>query len=124
MSTRLWKGLHIPFLDLSSYIDDEKERQTLEAMHRGEPLIYNGRIQADGLLGEPDLLRKEGDGYSAGDIKSGAGMEGSGNLSKPKEHYAVQLALYTDILERRDMSAPTHRLHMGYQRPGGGLRPR
>ncbi len=101
---QIMEGLRIPFLDLSSYSGDEKERQTLEAMHRGEPLIYSGRIQADGLLGEPDLLRKEGDGYSAGDIKSGAGMEGSGDLSKPKKHYAVQLALYMDILERKGMS--------------------
>ncbi|MBI4830638.1 MAG: TM0106 family RecB-like putative nuclease, partial [Candidatus Lindowbacteria bacterium] len=40
-------------------------------------------------------------GYVAGDIKSGAGEEGdedTGN-EKPKKHYAVQLALYTDILE-------------------------
>ena len=36
-------------------------------MQRGEPLIYNGRIQADGLLGDPDPLRKEGEGYVAGD---------------------------------------------------------
>ena len=98
-------GLDIPFLDLSSYADVEKEQQTLEAMHRGNQLIYGGRIQADGLLGNPDLLRKEGDGYSAGDIKSGVGEEGSEDLAKPKKHYAVQLALYTDILERRGLSA-------------------
>ena len=99
------EGLDIPFLDLTPYAGDEKERRTLEAMHRGEPLIYGGRIQADGLLGDPDLLRKEGDGYSAGDIKSGVGEEGPEDLSKPKKHYAVQLALYTDILERRGISA-------------------
>ena len=71
-------GLKIPFLDLSAYAGDEKERLTLEAMQRGEPLIYSGRIQEAGLLGDPDLLRKETGGYIAGDIKSGSGEEGTG----------------------------------------------
>jgi predicted RecB family nuclease len=93
-----------PFLDLSIYAGEEKERLTAEAMARGEPLIYGGRIAEDDLLGDPDLLRKQGDGYVAGDIKSGAGLEGSEDLSKPKIHYAVQIALYTDILERKGLS--------------------
>jgi len=97
-------GLEIPFTDLSTYSGDEKEQKTLEAIQHGDPLIYSGRMQAEGLLGEPDLLRKEGDGYIAGDIKSGAGLEGSEDLSKPKKHYAVQLGLYTDILERLGLS--------------------
>jgi hypothetical protein len=99
------EGLKTPFTDLSMYAREEKEQKTLEAMQRGDPLIYSGRIQADGLLGDPDLLRKEGDAYIAGDIKSGAGMEGSEDASKPKKHYAVQLGLYTDILERKGLSA-------------------
>lgn len=91
-----------PFVDLSMYAGAEKERRTLEAMDRDEPLIYGGRITAADLLGDPDLLRKEEAGYIAGDIKSGAGEEGGGDEGegKPKKHYAVQLALYTDILER------------------------
>lgn len=97
--------LAVPFLDLSSYNGEEKQRRTLEAMQRGEPLIYAGRIQADDLLGESDLLRREGSGYIAGDIKSGSGEEGPEDHSKPKAHYAVQLALYTDILERLGLSA-------------------
>ena len=94
-----------PFTDLSKYESEEKEQRTLEAMQRGDSLIYGGRIQVEGLLGDPDLLRKEGDAYIAGDIKSGAGEEGSEDLSKPKKHYAVQLGLYTDILERKGLSA-------------------
>ena len=93
------------FTDLSKYESEEKEQRTLEAMQRGDSLIYGGRIQVEGLLGDPDLLRKEGDAYIAGDIKSGAGEEGSEDLSKPKKHYAVQLGLYTDILERKELSA-------------------
>ena len=100
-------GLNLPFLDLSAIGGEEKERQTLAAMDRGEPLIYSGRISADGLLGIPDLLRKEDGGYVAGDIKSGAGEEGGTDDDdrKPKVTYAVQLALYTDILERLGRSA-------------------
>jgi predicted RecB family nuclease len=91
-----------PFVDLLKYAGGEKERLTLEAMDRGESLIYGGRISSGELLGDPDLLRKEGSGYVAGDIKSGAGEEGGGDdgEGKPKTHYAVQLGLYTDILEQ------------------------
>ena len=98
-------GLSVPITDLSPYFGDEKERRTVEAMQRGNPLIYSGRIRFDGLLGEPDLLRKEEGGYIAGDIKSGSAEEGPDDDSKPKTTYAVQLALYTDILERTGWSA-------------------
>ena len=101
------EGLKQPFLDLSAAKDGDKERLTLDAMKRGEALIYGGRISADDLLGEPDLLRKETGGYVPGDIKSGAGLEGASEDAdgKPKLHYAVQLALYVDVLERLGLSA-------------------
>lgn len=99
--------LNAPFLDLSALEADERQRQTLEAMRRGEQLIYAGRITADNLLGIPDLLRKETGGYVPGDIKSGAGEEGGSEEGdgKPKVQYAVQLGLYVDILERLGLSA-------------------
>ena len=99
------EGLEVPFTDLSMYAGDEKEKLTFEAMQRGDPLIYSGRMQAENLLGDPDLLRKEDNGYIAGDIKSGSGEAGPEDLSRPKKHYAVQLGLYTDILERKGISA-------------------
>ena len=98
-------GLTEPVVDLSGYSAAEKEQRTLDAMERGEPLIYSGRIQAGDLLGEPDLIRRDDAGYCAGDIKSGSGEEGPENDSKPKIHYAVQLGLYTDILERMGLSS-------------------
>lgn len=73
------EGIEVPYVDLSQYAGEEKERLTLAAMERGEPLIYGGRISAGDLLGDPDLLRLEGDGYVAGDIKSGAGEESTGD---------------------------------------------
>lgn len=101
------ENLKIPFTDLSSYSDDKKEIATKDSMLRGDELIYSGRIRAGDLLGEPDLLRKQNQGYVAGDIKSGAGEEGASDLEdgKPKKHYAVQLSLYTDILEKLGLSA-------------------
>lgn len=102
--TEVIEGLGAPFLDLSMYSGDEKERRTTEAMQQGVALIYSARMREGDLLGDPDLLRKETGGYVAGDIKSGAGEEGDDNSRKPKKHYAVQLALYTDILERKGVS--------------------
>jgi predicted RecB family nuclease len=100
-------GLDMPFTDLRDLRADEKERRTLEAIARGDDLIYSGRIRSGDLLGEPDLLKRHGDGYVPGDIKTGAGEEGSTDLEdgKPKKHYAVQLAIYTDILEQLGFSA-------------------
>ena len=99
--------LQMPFLDLSFYSGIEKEKRTKEAIDTGVELIYSGRIGAENLIGEPDLLRTDGDGYISGDIKSGSGLEGESDLSegKPKLHYTVQLALYTDILERLGIAA-------------------
>ncbi|WP_446831978.1 TM0106 family RecB-like putative nuclease [Candidatus Foliamicus sp.] len=99
------EGLAIPYVDLKPCASDEREHRTLEAMEREELLIYGGRIQEGELLGDPDLLRREGDGYIAGDVKSGSGEQGSKVDAKPKTKYAVQLGLYTDILERKGLSA-------------------
>ena len=99
------EGLEQEYLDLSIYALDEKERKTTEAMKAGVPLIYSARLQYGELLGDPDLLRSENGGYVAIDIKSGAALSGtSEDLSKPKKTYGVQLALYTDILERKGLS--------------------
>jgi len=97
--------LDTPFLDLSRYRGDEKEARTREAIEQHVPLIYSGRLSVENLLGEPDLLRKEGTGYVAGDIKSGSGEEGNEDQGKLKKSYAVQLGLYTDILERLQLSS-------------------
>lgn len=96
-----------PFCDLSGFSGKKKEQETKTAMDRKEKLIYCGRISDHGLRGDPDVLRLEGSKYVPIDIKSGSGEEGGGedDDGKPKKHYAVQLALYTDILERKGLSA-------------------
>jgi predicted RecB family nuclease len=99
--------LGVPFLDLSVSKGDEKEAKTRGAIARGDTLIYGGRLSIDELVGEPDLLRREGAGYVSIDIKSGGGTEGGDDDDdgKLKKTYGVQLALYTDILERLGVSA-------------------
>ena len=94
-------------LDLSQAEPEERERLTLEAMHEGVELIYAGRIVAEDLVGVPDLLRRESKGYRPIDIKSGRGWAGSESDrdGKPKLDYAVQLAIYVDILEQLGFSA-------------------
>lgn len=101
-------GLEIPFKDCSGLSAVECERETMAAMCRGDDLIYGGRIAVTDLVGKPDLLRKELGKYVPIDIKSGRAEEGSSENDedgKPKLHYAVQLGLYIDILEKLDLSA-------------------
>jgi predicted RecB family nuclease len=99
-------GLDVPFLNLHGVPREQREELTLRAMHEGEDLIYGGRISHGRLLGEPDLLRRGEAGYVPGDIKSGAGVEGADEDSdgKRKRHYAVQLALYSDILQQKGLA--------------------
>jgi predicted RecB family nuclease len=92
--------LKLDFIDLRQIPHALREEETLRAMKESKPLIYGGRISHGDLLGEPDLLRFQKGQYIAGDIKSGSGLEGDDDDGKPKKTYAVQLALYTDILEK------------------------
>lgn len=90
-------------LDLSSSDKEAQFQNTLKAMRNKVPLIYHGYIRWKNLSGEPDLLRLSKTGfYEPIDIKSGRGLEGvsedDDQPGKPKKHYAVQLALYTEIL--------------------------
>src|ERR1700730_18670397 len=59
------RALGQPFTDLSALSGTAKQAATRAAISRGDALIYNGRISVDDLLGEPDLLRREGTGYAA-----------------------------------------------------------
>lgn len=96
-------------LDLSVVPVSERAAATRQALEDGVPLIYHGRLQVGGLLGEPDLLELLPDGeYLPIDIKSGMGLEGQDEESdgKYKKGYAAQLALYTDAL--RQLGFATH----------------
>lgn len=91
------------FLNLKDGTEEERIQNTLNAMKRGVPLIYQGMIKSGDFLGIPDILQKNEDGtYLPVDIKSGMGVEGVDEENdiegKYKKHYAVQLALYSEVL--------------------------
>lgn len=95
-------------VELSGLPGEERERRTAAAMDAGADVILGGRIAADDLLGDPDILLRRGDAYIAADIKSGRAEErgdDDGEQGRPKAHYAVQVALYLDVLERLGRSA-------------------
>lgn len=84
---------------------EERFKKTMKAMNDKIPLIYQGVLIHENLLGSPDLLRRlPNDSYIPIDIKSGIGFEGAdeeeGEEGKPKKHYAIQLCLYNDLLKR------------------------
>jgi predicted RecB family nuclease len=90
-------------LDLSKVHVGQRAAATLKAFSEKVPLIYHGRLEVDDLVGEPDLLELQPSGeYAAVDIKSGMALQGGNDFEdgKPKRHYALQLALYTDALRR------------------------
>ncbi len=93
------------YLDLTDGSLDERFEKTVEAMKKKVPLIYQGVLKHENMLGIPDLLKKlPDDSYMPIDIKSGMALEGGddeqGDDGKPKKHYAVQLCLYNDLLKR------------------------
>jgi uncharacterized protein len=92
------------YLNLKEGSIDERFQKTTEAMRNKTPLIYQGVLKYENILGIPDLLKKLPDHtYMPVDIKSGMGFEGvdeeKGDEGKPKKHYAVQLCLYNDLLK-------------------------
>jgi len=89
------------YLDLSEGSIEERFEKTKKALQNNVPLIYQGVLIKDDLMGIPDLLEITSNGkYIPIDIKSGMGVEGAGDEEggKLKDHYAVQLALYCDVL--------------------------
>ncbi|MFH1657356.1 MAG: TM0106 family RecB-like putative nuclease [bacterium] len=87
------------FLDLRHGSLKERFAKTMQAIENDTPLIYQGVLQSTELLGVPDLLRRLPDGsYLPIEIKSGMAVDsGEGKI---KKHYAVQLCLYTELLQQ------------------------
>ncbi len=91
------------YLDLREGKLQERFMETIGAMKKGVPLIYQGVLVYGNLKGIPDLLKRMPDGsYAPIEIKSGMGFEGvdedEGEDGKPKKTYAVQLCLYIELL--------------------------
>ena len=80
----------------------ERFKKTLQAMKKGVPLIYQGVLHSENMIGIPDLLQKTTGGeYVPIDIKSGRGYKSAGNNDeKLKEKYALQLCMYIELLQK------------------------
>jgi predicted RecB family nuclease len=90
-------------VDLSAPDDEARERDTLAAIRAGAPAIYQARfrgaIDIDGekceLVGEPDFLIRDGDGYRIRDSKLARRIDGDHH-----PEIALQLQLYGWLYER------------------------
>ncbi len=94
--------------DLSSFDLEMACDKTLEAMKRGDELIYQGSLLHSRYRGRPDLLVRADNAasnfgpyhYDPVDIKAGKGWEEKeGRLVKFKEHYAYQIIFYRELLK-------------------------
>lgn len=89
----------LEFLDLSSGSEEERLEATAAAIARREPIIYQGVIAAGEYLGIPDLIVLDAEeGYIPHDIKSGSAT--SPSRERVKKEWAVQLALYAEVIRR------------------------
>lgn len=94
--------------DLSGFGPEAAWTKTIEAMQRGDELIYQGCLVFQNYRGRPDLLIKnEGTPskwgsyyYEPLDIKAGKGWEErEGKPIKFKEHYAYQMMFYRELMQ-------------------------
>jgi uncharacterized protein len=94
--------------DLSDTTPEAGWMQTVEAMWRGDALIYQGSLMYDRYRGRPDLLIRRNDTpstwggyyYEPVDIKAGRGWEErDGTVTGFKKHYAYQMMFYRDLLQ-------------------------
>lgn len=98
---KIISGFAHEFLDCSEGSHESRANRTRAAMEERVAYIYQGVIEDEGLFGIPDLLFLDGDEYFPIDIKSGNATDGetADNAPRPKKHYAIQLALYVEILQ-------------------------
>ncbi len=95
------------FVDCSKGSEAERIAKTKDALANRAAYIYQGVLAHGDLFGIPDLLHFVDGEYLPIELKSGSATEGSddsGKEGKLKKEYAVQLALYCDILNRRGLN--------------------
>lgn len=96
------------YVELSRGSLKDRCEQTLTVMKNGAQQIYQGVLVHENLLGIPDILRRtEDSSYIPVEIKSGSSVDGeddSGSKGTLKKTYAVQLALYAELLQKLGVS--------------------
>jgi uncharacterized protein len=106
----------ISVTDLSEFEPETAWEKTLEAMQRGDVLIYQGCLVNAHYRGRPDILVKKENAsskwghyyYEPIDIKAGKGWEErEGKPVKFKEHYAYQVMFYRELLEKIQGCVPS-----------------
>jgi predicted RecB family nuclease len=97
-------GLKVCRVDLRP--PEQWEEETLRLMRNGEELIYQGVLSSGAMRGKPDLLEKTPGESKLGphfyipiEMKSGSAYEDA-EAGIFKEHYALQLSFYADVLGR------------------------
>ncbi len=96
-------------VDLQEKMLEPAFHDTLAAMERGAPMIYQGCLMDEYCVGRPDLLVKRKDAtsrfgnfcYEPIDIKAGKGWDDrEGKTRTFKEHYAFQILFYRMLLDK------------------------
>jgi predicted RecB family nuclease len=101
---RIIASFGFEYVDCSKGTEVERINRTNGALADRAPYIYQGVLDDGDLFGIPDLLHWDGSEYFPIEIKSGSAEEGAEDApGKLKKHYAVQLALYCEILQRRGL---------------------
>ncbi|MBX3297943.1 MAG: TM0106 family RecB-like putative nuclease [Acidobacteria bacterium] len=96
-------GFGFEMVDCSLGTEEERIAATHAAIDARAEYIYQGILAHGDLFGIPDILHFDGVEYIPIEIKSGSADESGddGEGVKPRKDYAVQLALYCELLERR-----------------------
>lgn len=92
------------YVDCSKGAELERIEKTNAALAGRAEYIYQGILAHGDLFGIPDLLHWDGAEYYPIEIKSGSAEDGNEGDGKLKKHYAMQLALYCEILHRRGLN--------------------
>lgn len=103
----------LEFVEISGPSTDDAITITLDHMHRGAPLIYQGVLRYADMLARPDLLRRVDSApskwgpyhYVPIDIKSGRGVDEADNRVRV---YALQLRFYAEVLGHVQGYRPKH----------------
>lgn len=98
---RVVSGLDGEVVDLRAVPLADRAAATRSAMAGAADWILGGRLQTARVVGMPDLLRRHGGVWTAGDVKAGGALDADGR--RPLLEYAVQVGCYAMALGELDL---------------------